>query len=62
MKNLIDQYPFNSKLMKVNKTQYETLIKEWEDDLNDSRTEEDIAYHNEFYLKAIFRKKYLSFM
>lgn len=44
--------------MKCNKKTFDRLISEWLADLNDSHTEDDIAYHKEFYLSEIYKKKY----
>ena len=44
--------------MKCNKKTFDRLISESLADLNDSQTEDDIAYHKEFYLSEIYKKKY----
>lgn len=44
--------------MKCTKMTFDILISEWLADLNDSHTEDDIAYHKEFYLSEIYKKKY----
>ena len=56
-----ERYPYDAKQMKVPRKIYDRLIKDWQDDLNDSETEEDIAYHNEFYLRQLYKQKYLPF-
>ena len=59
--NAAEKYPYDAKQMKVSRKTYDRLIKDWQDDLNDSETEEDIAYHNEFYLRQLYKQKYLPF-
>jgi len=44
--------------MKCNKKTFDRLISEWLADLNDSQTEDDIAYNKEFYLSEIYKKKH----
>ena len=56
--SLANRYPYDPKAMKVSKKDYDRLIKDWSDDLNDSKSEEDIAYNNEFYIKKIYKKKH----
>ena len=59
--DLTVQYPYNAKQMKVSRRVYDRLIKDWQDDLRDSASEEDMAYHNEFYLRQLYKKQYLPF-
>ena len=44
--------------MKCTKKLFDRLISEWLEDLNDSQTEDDIAYVKEFYLSEIYKKEY----
>lgn len=44
--------------MKCTKKTFNILISEWLDALKDAQTEEDIAWHKEFYLSQIYKKKY----
>ena len=60
--SLVDTYPYNSKVMKVGKKRYAFLINEWANSILESTSEEDIAYNNEFFLRQLYKKKYLPFV
>lgn len=51
---------WNKLTMRCTKRTFNRLISEWLDDLKDAQTEDDIAYHKEFYLSEIYKKKYSS--
>ena len=57
----VNSIKYNSAEMKCTKSDFVKYISWWLEDLIDSNTEDDIAYHKEFYLPQIYKKKYLPF-
>ena len=57
----VQSLEYNKEMMKCSKKMFNTLLSEWLDDLSCADNEEDIAYHNEFYNRQIYKKKYLSY-
>lgn len=54
----VESLKWDKLAMKCTKRTFDMLISEWLDDLKDAQTEEDIAYHKDFYLSQIYKKKY----
>lgn len=54
----VNSLKYDSKTMKCKKAEFIKYISWWLEDLVDSTTEDDIAYHKAFYLSEIYKKKY----
>lgn len=57
----VNSLKYNSTQMKCTKSDFVKYISWWLEDLIDSNNEDDIAYHKDFYLPQIYKKKYLPF-
>lgn len=55
----VNSLKYDSKTMKCKKSDFTKYISWWLEDLVDSTTEDDIAYHKAFYLPQIYKKNYI---